>query len=56
MPMRTVFCPRDALGGPVGPEHPGEFLSLFALCSFQAFAQAIEDGAIVDIGLTIALK
>ena len=47
--------------GSVGPKHPGEFLDPFALCSIQAFTlqafvQAINDGMIADLGLTIALR
>ena len=36
--------------------HPGEFLGPFALCSLQAFAQAVENGAIADLSLTNALE
>ena len=38
------------------PEHLEEFLSPFALCSIQTFAQTVEDGAIVDLVLIIALS
>ena len=43
-------------GGPIGPENPGEFLGPYALCSVQAFAQAVEDSTITDLSLTIALR
>ena len=38
------------------PRVPGEFLGPFALCSIQVFAQAVENGAIADLGMTIALR
>ena len=50
------FARRDTLGGSIGSEHSGEFLGPFALCSIQAFVQAIEDGSNADLSLTIALR
>ena len=50
------FTGRDALGGPVGPEHSGEFLCPFAFNFIQTFALAVEDGAVAYLSLTIALR
>jgi len=36
--------------------HPGEFLDQFAFYTIQTFAQVVEDDAINDLGLTIALR
>ena len=43
-------------GGPVRTEHSGEFLRLFAFSFVQTFVQIIENGAVVDFSITIALK
>jgi len=56
MPKRMVFRPSGRASGPVGPEHPRDFLGPSVFCSIQAFVQAIENGAIADLGLTTALR
>ena len=35
--------------GPVGPEHSREFLYPFAFNFVQTFAQAVEDGVVVNL-------
>jgi len=56
VPMRTSFTRQIAPGNPIGPEHSKKFLSPFAIWFVQAFTQAVEDGMIDDLSLTIALR
>ena len=44
------------VGSTCRPRALREFPSPFALFSIQAFPQAVEDGVIADLGLTIALR
>ena len=50
------FSGQDTFGGPVSPEHSGEFLCPFAFSFAQNFAQVVQDGAVADFGLVIALR
>ena len=43
------------LGGSICPEHVRKLLDPFAFRLSEALAQAIEDGAIVDLSLVVAL-
>jgi len=56
MPIRTGFHQSGVFGGPVGPEHSGEFLHPFAFSFVLTFEQVVENGAAVDLSLTIALR
>ena len=56
MPARMGFTGRDAFGGPVGPEYSGKFLQPFAFTFVQTFAHAVDDGAVTDFSLAIALR
>ena len=44
------------LGGFIGSEHSEKFLDPFAFCSVQTFTQAIKNGMIADLSLTIAFR
>ena len=43
------------LGSLISPEYSRKLFDPFALSLTEAFAQAVEDGAIVDLGLAITL-
>ena len=56
MPTRTGFRRWGRAWWYCRLTHTGKFLRLFVFSFVQIFAQAIEDGAIVDLGLVIALR
>ena len=44
------------LGSLIHPEHSQELLNSFTLSLTEALVQAIEDGVIIDLGLTVVLR
>jgi len=50
------FANRDIFSGPISPEYSGEFIFPFTFSFAQTFAQLVEDGAVADFSLAIALR
>jgi len=50
------FVGRGTFGCPVSPEHSEEFLRIFVFSFAQNFAQVVEDSAVADFGLVVALR